>query len=94
MGRRVADLEWVVRGHSNRRAIDLFEHIADGPVRWAEKRGVPIDTAASVATLLVLSLEFLPALPAPDIDCALEPAVVAEVRALVAKAESTTFPAA
>jgi hypothetical protein len=93
-GWRVADLEWIVRRHPNRRTIDLFDHLADGPVKWAEKRGLPIDTAIAAASLLALSLEFLPPLPdVVDTRDTVDSAVVTKVRALLAKAESTTFPA-
>src|SRR5690242_7879851 len=62
-GWRAADLEWVVRRRPDRRLADLFAHIVVGPVRWAETRGVPLDAAVTVATLLAFSLEFLPPLP-------------------------------
>jgi hypothetical protein len=69
--------------------------LEDGPARWAEKRGIPESDALRVALFLVVALEFLPPLPVvedPDADD-VDPAVVARVRALLAKAESTTFPA-
>jgi hypothetical protein len=91
-----ADLDHVVPRGLERLARELWAALGEGLVEWRVRRGVRIEAAVRVADFLLVLVQLLRPLPstngaAPTSDA--DPAMLVKVRGLLAKAESTIFPA-
>jgi hypothetical protein len=95
-GWRLADLESVRPPLLDRPYGDLFARLDSGFDLWRQTHGLSSDAALHLGRRTVAFLSVLPSLPVvaehPETD-GVDPGVLSKVRALLAKAESTTFPA-
>jgi len=94
-GWREADLTQAMRQLRNKPAADLFVHLHLGVEGWRQRRAIAPDVARRAAQYLLVTAKSLR--PLPQVDGAPSEAgdasVLAKVRALLAKAESTTYEA-
>jgi hypothetical protein len=94
-GWRDAEIRHVIAKGRNSSAPDLLDHLEQGIESWRLRRGETRERARAVGALLCALLRFLPALP-PLESCRHDRAdesMLVKVRALLAKADSTEFPA-
>ena len=95
-GWRIADLESVRPPLLERPYGDLFARLERGFEAWCQHHRLSSDAAMRIGHRTVAFLKVLPSLPVvaehPESD-GVDPGVLSKVRALLAKAESTTFSA-
>jgi Protein of unknown function (DUF2786) len=92
-GWRLADLRHAVRKVESS-LPEVLELLDAGLEAWRRRRRLSVSAAVKQAQLLILLLRTLRPLPPVDdgdVSAHCDPAVLARVRALLAKAESTTF---
>ncbi|MEY2571543.1 MAG: hypothetical protein QOE63_1893, partial [Acidimicrobiaceae bacterium] len=94
-GWREADLTQAMRQLRNKPAADLYLHLHLGIEGWRQRRAVAPDVAMRAAQYLLVTAKSLRPLPQVDGSAAEagDASVLAKVRALLAKAESTTYEA-
>lgn len=93
-GWRRHEVRHALRKRVHREGLRLVDELDLGVVRWARTSSLSPTGALAVATRVRHYISALPALaPVVDTSAASSEAVVGKVRGLLAKAESTTFPA-